>query len=695
MKKMLLLLIVLIITQCKAQQKELDSLLKELKIHPQEDTVRLNLLYNISAVYQSTNPGEGIIKSNEGIQISRKLENELWLGKFISSKGNNYMNEGKYDSALLMLKTALQLFEKHNYEHGVFSALNSIAIIQLYTADYARALSTYSKNLRIAESVKDTGQILAAINNVSLVYRAISNYPEALTYDLKAIYLAEKSSNKMNLTNVYGEAGLTYRALKQTDKAEAYYQKALNNCIQTGNKRDEATLLSALGQISADKEDYQQALYYYQQAISVGNVAGNVQTVEETLGNAGDVYKNTSDYPNAIAFYKKALATAQKIGDKNNTAYLLAELGDVFAKTSQHLSSQSSITLKEQQQQALSYLNQSLTLAKEMGALDRQAIALDYLSNFYEKQKDYQKALDLSKQARVIEDSMFNDKTKDNITRLEMQYQFSKTQDSIKAVTDKQQALANAQIQKQRIIRNATMAGAGFLFLAGLGGFAFYKRNRDIRFKQQITDTEMKALRAQMNPHFIFNVLNSISNYMIKNDMQKADEYLIKFANLMRSVLKNSEQKEVSLSDDLQALESYMQLEALRMENKFTYEIKVADDIDKDNTLIQPLLLQPFVENSIKHGLEKKNGDGKIIICIQQENNMLICSVEDNGIGRKMAESYKKQTSENERKSFGLKITGARIEIINKLKKTNAAITMFDLTEGTKAEVRLPLELSF
>ena len=309
----------------------------------------------------------------------------------------------------------------------------------------------------------------------------------------------------------------------------------------------------------------------------------------------------------------------------------------------------------------------------------------------------------MNKQAGAIQDSMFNDKTKENITRLEMQYDFNRTQDSIKAVTDKKQALAAAQIQKQRILKNTTMAGTGLLLLIGIGGFAFYKRNRDIKAKQQkaefltqVADTEMKALRAQMNPHFIFNSLNSISDFVVKNNTQKADEYLTKFARLMRMILENSEQKEVSLADDLDALEQYMQLEALRMENKFSYEIQVADDVDKANTLIQPLILQPFVENCIKHGLEKKkNGNGKIMISIQKKNNMLICSVEDNGIGRKMAEVYKEQTSENKRKSFGLQITNDRIRIINKIKNTNAAMTVSDLSEGTKAEVKLPLELRF
>ena len=134
-----------------------------------------------------------------------------------------------------------------------------------------------------------------------------------------------------------------------------------------------------------------------------------------------------------------------------------------------------------------------------------------------------------------------------------------------------------------------------------------------------------------------------------------------------------------------------MQLEAARMNHKFTYEIKVADDIDAEETFIPPLLLQPFVENSIWHGISKKQGNGKITINITKENNMLNCIVEDNGIGR-AASSKEVQTG---KKSLGMKITMTRIEILNKQKRSNAAINLTDLEQGTKVEIKLPLELSF
>jgi len=158
----------------------------------------------------------------------------------------------------------------------------------------------------------------------------------------------------------------------------------------------------------------------------------------------------------------------------------------------------------------------------------------------------------------------------------------------------------------------------------------------------------------------------------------------------MGLILENSEKKEVSLADDLKGLELYMQLEALRLNNKFTYAITVDKNIDQENTMVPPLILQPFVENSIWHGLSKKQGAGKILIDIKREDQMLNCTVEDNGLGRNQTHA-----SIEGNKSLGMKITKARIDIINKIKNSKAAVELSDLAEGLKVEVRLPFEVSF
>jgi LytS/YehU family sensor histidine kinase len=289
---------------------------------------------------------------------------------------------------------------------------------------------------------------------------------------------------------------------------------------------------------------------------------------------------------------------------------------------------------------------------------------------------------------------------KNEITRLAMQYDFDKKEAASKAEADKKQTIANAEIKRQVLVKNLIMAGAAMLIIASVLIFIFYKRKRDAEeqrkeaeYKAEVADTEMKALRAQMNPHFIFNSLNSIGDYISKHDVKTANYYLGKFAKMMRLILENSEHTQVSLADDLRALELYMQLEALRLNDKFDYEIKVDDEIDKENTMVPPLILQPFVENSIWHGIAQNEGKGKILIEIKKEDEMINYMVEDNGVGLK--NGLTNSAIGNSKKSLGMKITRSRIEMMNKIKKTKGSVELFDIARGTRVEVKLPLALNF
>jgi len=209
-------------------------------------------------------------------------------------------------------------------------------------------------------------------------------------------------------------------------------------------------------------------------------------------------------------------------------------------------------------------------------------------------------------------------------------------------------------------------------------------------FNTKVAETELKALRSQMNPHFIFNALNSISDYMDKNDVEKANTYLMKFAKLTRSILENSEKKWITLQEDLELTELYIEIEALRLKNKLFHKIEIDSVLDVENTLVPPLMLQPFIENSIWHGIAQKGGQGNIDIQIKKDNEMIVCTVDDDGVGRK-----KVVINGNKNDSMGLKITKNRLDILSQIKKVKGSIHMFDKTEGLRVELKLPLELRF
>ena len=182
--------------------------------------------------------------------------------------------------------------------------------------------------------------------------------------------------------------------------------------------------------------------------------------------------------------------------------------------------------------------------------------------------------------------------------------------------------------------------------------------------KQQAIELEMQALRAQMNPHFIFNCLSSINRFIFKNETRAASDYLTRFSRLIRMVLMHSQKRLIPLEDELEMLKLYLDMERLRFGNAFDYTLSITNAVESTSIFIPPLLLQPFCENAIWHGLMHKEGQGHLSVEINEEKGILYCVITDNGVGREKAESFKSKSAEKE-KSMGLKITKERLSLLN------------------------------
>ena len=213
--------------------------------------------------------------------------------------------------------------------------------------------------------------------------------------------------------------------------------------------------------------------------------------------------------------------------------------------------------------------------------------------------------------------------------------------------------------------------------------------------RQQATELEMQALRAQMNPHFIFNSLNSINRFILQNNREQASEYLTKFSRLVRIILNSSVSASISLAEDLEALQLYLELESIRLEKKFCYKIDCNPEMDADFIQVSPMLLQPFVENAIWHGLVNKEGEGHIWISINQEDSTLLCAITDDGVGRNKAAELEDKSGKH--KSMGMKITESRIAMMQKMNGESKSVEIRDLVDahgsaaGTEVVLRIPV----
>ena len=220
------------------------------------------------------------------------------------------------------------------------------------------------------------------------------------------------------------------------------------------------------------------------------------------------------------------------------------------------------------------------------------------------------------------------------------------------------------------------------------------KEKYDLR--QQLMQMEMNALRSQMNPHFIFNAINSIQHYVLMNEKDLANKYLVKFSRVVRNVLELSKEDLINLNDELETIRLYVEIESLRFEQTFNFKLNFPDNLENENILVPPLIIQPFVENAIWHGLLLKEGERELSINVFKEDLLLIIEIDDNGVGRAAAGQFIKK--ETRRKSLGMEITQSRLNVMEKANGISISIKIEDKVDelnrslGTKVIVTMKLK---
>ena len=674
--KYLLALLVCCSQSVFGQQTAVDSLVKALGAHSIQDTLRLQMLNDLAWNYRTVDPGKGLLAADEAIGLGRQLNDKGRLASAYNAKAWNYSSLGEDSTALTLFSQAWGIRAQMRDTTGMAKIRYNMGTIYFNLSDYPRAMAYQQEALLLFIGLRDTTRMANCYNSIGLTYQYLSDYSRALETYQRSLAIYERHSDKPGLGATLTNMGILYKNMNKLDKALEYQQKALDVYTQLDDKQGMAKCLGNIGVVYDQMNRPAQSLPFFARALDLCRSIDYRWGIASNLSNMGTAYASLGKYSEALTSMQQALDIWRHVGDRNNESEMLGEMGRIY--------------MAHNYAKADSLLHRSLALAQEIGAPDKQQMAWEYLAQLYEKKKDFARALAAYKQAALFEDSILNTEKEKEITRKEMQYDFERKEAAARAVTDKQQALAAAEISRQRVIRNAIGAGAGVLLLAGSLTFAFYRKKRESEYRRRVAETEMKALRAQMNPHFIFNSLNSISDFITKNDLDTADLYLTRFATLMRMVLENSGRPSVSLAEDLKALEIYIQLECMRMNHAFTYEILVDASIDREMTMVPPLLLQPFVENSIWHGIAGKGSQGKIIIRVEKEEASIYCTVEDNGAGRK---NSSRPVPDPKRKSFGMKITASRIAMINNYNHGPASLEITDLEEGVKVGIRLPLEL--
>jgi len=619
-----------------------------------EGSAKVIILNSLSESYlrirnfdQSLHYGEQALKEiekllkNTGEKADEYFKLKSLEGIVCNNLGKLYGEKGDFKNAMSFTDRAFAITKKLNDKAGMAESYNNMGNIAIYQSNYPEAMNNFLLSLKLRNEIGDKKGIAACYNNLGSVALHLENYQEALKNFKIALSIRETLGDKKGLAKLYNAIGTVYGSMDQSADALLNFNEALKLQMEIGDQQAMSQLYNNMGVICTAEKNYKNALQHFTASLKIKEQLDDRKGIANTLNNIGTNYYKQKDYKNALVNYER-----------------------------------------------------SLVLAKETNSLETIRENYKGLSETYAAKKDFARAYDMHIEYIAIKDSLMNGEKNLLISEMKTKFETEKKDQEIRLL-DTEKKLQESTIDRQNTRSGFLIAAFSLLVIFSIISFYFYNQKRKTAFERRVSQVEMTALRAQMNPHFIFNSLNSIHKYIQSKEPLQASAYLVKFSKLMRLILENSRFQEVSIEKDLQALELYMQLELLRMNNSFSYELITDPALDSEITLIPPLLLQPFVENAIWHGMHGKNGNGMIRIGIKKDHDMLVCSVEDNGIGRAKAKEMKVSPPEGKHESLGLKITDARIDIINKIKKSNASVMVYDLEPGVRVEVRIPLELSF
>ena len=651
MKAIKLIISLLILIQVSAQAEEkpnsLPSVIKmKFSSVSQKDTAAINAFVRKGTKYLSSKENKlDIVKESidsavlicEKKKIDLPASLHLLMAQYHFVTGD--LRSASEEASLALKKSA------GSGESNVLARTNIfLGRYYLRTKFYAESLEYFDNAITISKKGKLKGLIPMVYYGKYEVYRTIGDL-KAERQSLQMMIEAANEENNSALA-MRGYERLSYSYLGDTTTSErrnfkmadSIARKSITVSSEISDTVTIATSLTHLGWNFYLEKMYDSSIYYYEKSIKYSAHASLYATSANSLGNLGTIYSDLGKPEKALAYYKKGIAQALKVNDIYELWWIHRDMSNMYLK-------------------------------------------LADTSNAYRNFVLFKK----------YSDKWISKGNSESLADARIRYE-ADTQ-------NKEVELLSLRLKNNRLL-NYGLGGLIILsFVIGLLLFRDSKlkeKRRLSELNRKISEVTQANLRQQMNPHFIFNTLNSIQYYMYQHDKIATNNYLTKFSSLMRKVLDNSQHTSVPLSDELGALNLYLELESIRFKDKFEYKITVDEEIDPLMHKVPTMLIQPYVENSICHGLMPKEGKGFVNIDLSLKNDYILCTIEDNGIGRDAAKerNLKREGNHN---SLGTQITKSRLDLVNELYGTSLHTNYIDLKDengeaaGTRVEIHIPL----
>jgi tetratricopeptide (TPR) repeat protein len=495
--------------------------------------------------------------------------------------------------------------------------IHNLATIQYYKQDFQKALELYVQAANILEQTKKTEQLVSTYSNIGAINASLKNYKNAQIYLERALALSD--FNEVVKLQILVNLCNIYYSEKQFKKYTESIFKAEELAIKYNSKNTLSTIYNNLAiYFTNDGADYNKAVSYGKKAIALKKELNSTNTLNVTYNNVGNAYLKRQEYQKAISFLDSASIGAQGL-----------------------LKSYIFNNLKE------SYLGL----------------------------KQYKTALHYADLKDKIKDSITNQKQKESVAELTEKYESEKKEQRIN-ILDTENKLQALTIKQQNYLLAALALFVLLIIILGYFGFKSYK------IQQQLDKVllQQRLRKMQLNPHFLFNALQSIQNFIHQNDKEKSSSYLTSYSKLIRLVLEKSDDDFITVEDDKAAIESYLTLQLLNYNNTFSFKINIEESVAEDFDMLPTLITQPFVENAILHGL-KNNDNGIISVKYYKLDSILHVSITDNGKGFEA----KKDDSNRLHKSMSMEIIKEQLKNLNKSSKDfNGDIEVTTTSNGTE-----------
>lgn len=620
-------------------------------------------------------------------QSNQEDFNEL-VNSIISNKPSNYsfleerFKPHKYDT--LKMAFLLDKSKLANYLVGESFAQTMLGIYYRNKSKFNRATVAHREALRIAIKADNKELQVVNLNMLGVVNRRTDNIKKALDFHQQALSLAESITVKSetldkSIAVSLNSMGNIYLTQDQPDMALDKFNRSLAIEKKYDNKLGLAINYQNIGYALEQKGELEMALSNYKTSLSYNNqINSNVGRVI-CNNSIGQIYLKQNKPEKAMEIIKPTLQMALDIGDQFYIASAYINLG--WAQLELNDLDNAEINLTK-----------GLDAARAHNLRSSVADALYHLSDLNKMKDNYKSAFEQYYIADSIYHNIRSDKTAKYVSALTFQYESERKNDQIQALANENE-LVKLKLKESK--RNWIAALLAVILLALI--LSIVNRQKQLKNEKKILTLEQEMLRSQMNPHFIFNSLNSIKLYIINNEKENAVYYLNKFSKLIRKILIASKEKEITLAEELETMELYMNIENIRFSNEIDYTTHIADDIDLESIKVPSLILQPFLENALWHGLSTKKENKKITLDIAKPDyKSVTITITDNGIGRVEADKIKKNKL-LKRKSVGISLTDQRLSNFFKDYTGDYSIKIVDLYDennepsGTSVILIIPL----